>query len=66
LKLNFTRLIADASLFVDDVPEGKAVFSFESFFTANGVDDAIPFITVFEFDDGGKEVDVDKGFLDGS
>lgn len=39
-----TRLIAVASLFVDD----KTVFSFESFFTANGIDAAMPLIRLFE------------------
>ncbi len=67
----FTRLIADASLFVDDIPCGNAEFSFESFFTANGVEEAIPFIRLFEFvvdvddDDDDKEVVV-KDFRDGS
>lgn len=72
MELIFTRLIADVSLFVVDIPVDKAVFSLESFFSANGVDEAIPFITVFEFVvvvvvvDDGKEVVVDKDFLDGS
>lgn len=69
-----TLLIADASLFVDDIPCKIAEFSFESFLTANGVDEAIPFIRLFEFvgvvDDedggggGGKLVDVVKDFFD--
>ncbi len=60
---NHTRLIADASLFVEDVPVGKFEFSFESFLTANGVEEAIPFIRVF---DGGKDAAVVKGFFVGS
>jgi len=65
-------LIADASLLVDDIPWFKAEFSFESFLTANGVEDAIPFIRLFEFvvvvvvDDTGKEVVVVKDFRVGS
>ncbi len=68
-------MIADASLFVDDIPWGKAEFSFESFLTANGVEEAIPLTRLFEFvvvvgdgdgDDDGKEVVVTKDFLVGS
>lgn len=63
-----TRFIAVASLFVDD----KTVFSFESFFTANGIDVAIPLmrllfelpvVVVVDDDDWGRDVAVVKDFL---
>ena len=62
-------MIADASLCVDDIPCKIAEFSFESFLTANGVDEAIPFTRLFEFavvddDDGGKLLGVVKDFFD--
>lgn len=44
-RIKFTRLIAVASLVLFDA---KTVFSFESFFTANGIDAAIPLIKLFE------------------
>ncbi len=65
-----TLLIADASLFVDDIPCNIAEFSFESFLTANGVEEAIPFTRLVELavddDVGGKTVGVVKDFFDGS